>query len=557
MTCLKINSFVPWTRVNKSFFSWHCNPPVTSNNGNTLNSDTLFYINYVLVSFRRDILPDKLSLWPPATHHRCIHVPIAQISSPSKQVNMSFITRFFSSDDTMPPALQEAGNGVTRPIIQTIWTSLVSYLPVSVSEFLGMVDFEESQVEKKVWTPADDVEFHVMEKAKERRPSVRGGKSLPIRQVQDVNGIKTELILWDTDDETNVQDVFIMIPGNPGLAEFYVGLLEHIYQESGRKIACVGVSYAAHSQILRKPVPTSFKHTLEEQIQHKIDVFDVLAKEWYPKAKFWIAGHSIGGYVSLRVLKARSDSEYRIAGVFGLFPTVEGMKTTPNGTRLSPLFRPGFRNAAAALVGGLASMLPSETFVDVTQKISKTPRQLAEVVATQLLHHDPLMSVLTMADCEMNQVTTFDEDLIRGKLDRVVMYYGEEDEWAPLYLANGMQERFPEGKILIDQHKLPHAFMLHPHGQDIIGHYALQWMAEIKSRPTKRVSIAKPPKAVSIEAVERSDSNVDANAKMFSRRRSVFETVVKPKTLNESLVKSARQQKEWVVEAKKSTGDLQ
>jgi alpha-beta hydrolase superfamily lysophospholipase len=79
--------------------------------------------------------------------------------------------------------------------------------------------------------------------------------------------------------------------------------------------------------------PTNRLFTLQEQIQHKIDCFDMVYKQCEPETKFVLVGHSVGSFICTEVLEARPNQN--IIRLIALFPTLQHIAKTPNGVALS------------------------------------------------------------------------------------------------------------------------------------------------------------------------------------------------------------------------------
>jgi alpha-beta hydrolase superfamily lysophospholipase len=73
--------------------------------------------------------------------------------------------------------------------------------------------------------------------------------------------------------------------------------------------------------------------TLQEQIEHKVDCFDLLRKQCDPDTKFVLIGHSVGSFICAELLKARPH--HNIVRLIALFPTLQHIAKTPNGVALS------------------------------------------------------------------------------------------------------------------------------------------------------------------------------------------------------------------------------
>lgn len=72
-------------------------------------------------------------------------------------------------------------------------------------------------------------------------------------------------------------------------------------------------------------------YTLEEQVENKIAILDRLREIYPAETRFILAGHSMGGWLALQVLKARAS---HIERIFELFPTIHRIADTPNGRKL-------------------------------------------------------------------------------------------------------------------------------------------------------------------------------------------------------------------------------
>lgn len=171
----------------------------------------------------------------------------------------------------------------------------------------------------------------------------------PLRQVWDVNGARTSVLIWRS-PSTIVPPVkrplLLMIPGNPGLIEYYEDFLQYLYSFSTGELDIVAVQHANHSAGHFYPydIPTDTKigdgddqkhgedlWSLQDQIKHKLAILDYLvdSPDW-PVSQIVLAGHSVGAYIACELLKQRPNNS-AIAKVIHLFPTLWHIRSTPNG----------------------------------------------------------------------------------------------------------------------------------------------------------------------------------------------------------------------------------
>ena len=81
-------------------------------------------------------------------------------------------------------------------------------------------------------------------------------------------------------------------------------------------------------------MPTKKLYTFSEQQRHHLAFFDQVL-ERHPKSSVILMGHSVGAFIAQQILEARSESQYSISKVIHLFPTLEHIQSTPNGSKIS------------------------------------------------------------------------------------------------------------------------------------------------------------------------------------------------------------------------------
>jgi hypothetical protein len=130
--------------------------------------------------------------------------------------------------------------------------------------------------------------------------------------------------------------ILLFIPGNPGVIDFYHQFLTAIHtQDRSGTLAILSHSHIGHDpavEDLALASRASFNHALPFQIQNSLRIFDALSMYFGVNIRTVIAGHSVGSWVALQVLKLRSTA---VSGVFFLFPTITNIACTPNGRLLS------------------------------------------------------------------------------------------------------------------------------------------------------------------------------------------------------------------------------
>ncbi|CAG8562277.1 16601_t:CDS:2, partial [Acaulospora colombiana] len=88
------------------------------------------------------------------------------------------------------------------------------------------------------------------------------------------------------------------------------------------------------------------------------------------------------------------------------------------------------------------------------------PEPQLSVTTEKLLHGPIVKNALYMANTEMETVKELDEDFYRQHLEKFIFYFTVGDNWAPLNHYDDMLRRFPEGKIILCDQGMPHAFVI-------------------------------------------------------------------------------------------------
>ncbi|RIA98579.1 hypothetical protein C1645_731627 [Glomus cerebriforme] len=297
----------------------------------------------------------------------------------------------------------------------------------------------------------------------------------PLKLFLQVEEHLTETLWWPSKNNDENLILFV-IPGNPGVVDYYAEFLNTVHDELGKKIDIIGVSMLGHTH---GPHNLSLKslYSLQVQIDHKIQCIDKLKSRFTSQGdgkqpKFIICGHSIGAYIGSQVLKARPN--HGIEMVYALYPTLQHIVKTPNGVLMNFLFNERPRSLAASFVSNLRHFIPPAFFKFIVSNLTWQKESMVNITISALLHGHVVENSLYMAGNEMETVCELDEELYREHLDKFIFYFSKYDKWAPLEHYEDMKRRFPEGKVLLCEDDTPHAFVL-DHGE-VIGKKVAGWI---------------------------------------------------------------------------------
>lgn len=174
--------------------------------------------------------------------------------------------------------------------------------------------------------------------------------------------------------------------------------------------------------------------------------------------KIHLVGHSIGGYISLKLLKFE-DMSKRIHHCYLLFPTIEYMAETPNGRLYTSTVQKYFKIFYyLSVFVSYWPCLVRKAIVSIAFWIRSIP---SDFMSTVLMYIRPsvISKVACMADSEMLEIHEPDYDLIEENKHRLTFLYSTTDEWTPITYYERLVERITDVKAHVSD-KFDHAFVL-------------------------------------------------------------------------------------------------
>ncbi|VDD89500.1 unnamed protein product [Enterobius vermicularis] len=293
-----------------------------------------------------------------------------------------------------------------------------------------------------------------------------------------------------SEDAKCVSDIVLMIPGNPGVELFYEDFgdrfLKKIYagHRSGDMFQKNALAFCVVSHLNHVRLPNELRGEGEQrpddrislpgQIQHK---FDFCSEHLSKSSKIVLVGHSIGSYIALKLLPLLINDGFTVLKVFGLFPTIERMASSPNGKFMYPMLVK-LRNYDSYLkfCGGSIDYLPKwlkKFFCGVYFSHSETPSCIPEA-ATELMDINVIRNIVYMGADELETVIELDESLLEHKR-LLQFYYGAKDGWCPIAYGKEMLERLGEEIVTIDAGDCEHAFVIK--NGDVMAKRVADWVS--------------------------------------------------------------------------------
>lgn len=282
------------------------------------------------------------------------------------------------------------------------------------------------------------------------------------------NGVPTQVITegrWVEEglSQFGKRDVVILIPGNPGIPEFYKGFIKTIKSRLPSEVPIWVVGHAGHVQPpsnLAITMPSNLtwneNYSLMAQLQHKKDFI----KKYIPEdARLHLIGHSIGSWMVVNMLKDDSIAK-KVTKCYLLFPTIEHIVMTKNGW----FFTNVVSRIALFLVFlcWLLSCFPlflQIFLISIFAPLYGIPAKYNRTLL-QLLNPRCLKRIIKMAKEEMKIVKERDEDTISKYTDKLWFYYGNCDGWVPVKYYKDLISKHPDINAELCKHGYHHSFVL-------------------------------------------------------------------------------------------------
>ncbi|XP_014812386.1 PREDICTED: lipid droplet-associated hydrolase isoform X2 [Calidris pugnax] len=219
--------------------------------------------------------------------------------------------------------------------------------------------------------------------------------------------------------------LFMIIPGNPGLAGYYRTFIQALYRGLNQQYPVWVVSHAGHCKPpsgMEMIEDTDIKELedvfgLNGQVEHKLNF---LKKNVSKDIKLVLIAHSIGCYITLEMMKRAS--ELQVLRSVLLFPTIERMAQSPQGKLMTPLLCK--LRYVLYMPVYLLSFLPEgvkASLVRFALRGMKTCDESSITTSVNLFSVDCIANILYMASQEMLKVVERDSTTIKENLKKKLL----------------------------------------------------------------------------------------------------------------------------------------
>ncbi|QRW12054.1 alpha/beta hydrolase family protein [Ceratobasidium sp. AG-Ba] len=232
--------------------------------------------------------------------------------------------------------------------------------------------------------------------------------------------------------EQSIPDfVFLFIPGNPGLVEFYTEFLDDIHRDiskTGKRLEIFVRGHIGQAPNLAPAKNALWSVGLEAQVMSVVELYDSIQDTYGPTVKVILGGHSVGAWIVTQVMHSRPNTA---AAAFLLFPTW--------------LFHRPIPTVVSSFTAPISSAsLSRHTFPPLSLEISRVPifpvgSSLGSAPST------------VQATCERERHRTY-------------ACFAAKDEWVGDEIES-VRKMLDEGKVVVRDDDVPHAFCIMPLSQ--------------------------------------------------------------------------------------------
>lgn len=285
----------------------------------------------------------------------------------------------------------------------------------------------------------------------------------------DVMGMSTKVRYWgkalDEPFEPHETELMLMVPGSPGVTDFYLEFLEAMWNNYERKIPVWTIAYGGLYDLPgeRSELPDFFsekeqRYDLDGQVQHKIE----FVRKFVPAhVRIHMISHSIGSWISLQMLR-NPQLKAKVINCYFLFPALDELAASPRGKAFRYLMMP-FYHPFEIFYKTVVMRMPEELLKLILSMffyVSRLPLKIYPVIYTQIVSPAPGQRSYRLAASAMKRIRQLDVKLIKEHADILHIYYGTVDSWVPVHRYENMRRLVPEVDARLCDHRMEHGFVL-------------------------------------------------------------------------------------------------
>lgn len=259
-------------------------------------------------------------------------------------------------------------------------------------------------------------------------------------------------------DGESTKTVFVIVPGNPGVAGLYLPFADHL-RVKHPKAQIYALYHPFHCSLAKGDSRTdNYCDTVKLHIAFMAQVLS----QRHPDSQFIYVGHSIGALISLRVMKAHQS---RVNRVLMCMPTIHDIHLSPRASECYSMFR--WRKLIYIFLR-IVLLLPRSLLHRLVSFHFPSGIVYRKEITSEVIHEfncDSYRNMLTMGKQEMDTVRDIKAEGVKQLVNdfacRLAVVSAEDDVWVIPQVQQSFRQACPNVKsITISKGVIDHAFML-------------------------------------------------------------------------------------------------
>ncbi|KAI5951159.1 hypothetical protein KGF54_004233 [Candida jiufengensis] len=294
--------------------------------------------------------------------------------------------------------------------------------------------------------------------------------------------------MYHKQSKTEKNDYLILIPGNPGLINYYVTYLDYIQEKLPQfEIFCIEYLGFLSTKLQKDSKGNQVIYSVDDQVTHKFNIIKKILKENSQPVNLFFLSHSLGSFITERViLKLQQDESlhsHKIKFNGMITPTVYDIANSESGTILTRMISWNIPFVGLAMTLSLVlNYIPQPVVKYILTNNWKPPKQVITKDHHNLGLENSLEATIDFINspCSINQCLNMakDEMIVVDKSNTVNdelffnsgvynwCFFAQSDHWVSTKTRDFLISRYSDsGKNLMEicknlNNPIKHAFVL-------------------------------------------------------------------------------------------------
>ncbi|KAI5963687.1 uncharacterized protein KGF55_002567 [Candida pseudojiufengensis] len=316
---------------------------------------------------------------------------------------------------------------------------------------------------------------------------------MSIEYIESENVQRTRVYHKNPLTNNSENDFLILIPGNPGLINYYITYLNYIQEKVPKfEILCIEYLGFLAQNVKKDSKGNQIIYSVDDQINHKFEIIKKIINDRYSissnKSNIFLLSHSLGGFITERViLKLLQDdslsNKFNIKFNGMITPTVNNIAQSESGTALTKLINWNVPFVGIAMsLSLILNYIPTSVLKYILTNNWKPPKEIIsknhhniglehslEATIQFISSPSSLNQCLNMAKDEMKVINDSDlvnDEIFNNKNFFTWCFFAQNDHWVTHNTRNHLISKYSTSvntKLEICEnlnYPIKHAFVL-------------------------------------------------------------------------------------------------